>query len=95
MVETLIAAGADPSIQLLSGETTVMAAAQAGNGAAVRALLEAGADPNIAVTREQTALMWASGRGHSDVVAALIDYGADLNSRSETREHYVLSLIHI
>ena len=91
MVEALIEAGADPSIQLLSGETTVMAAAQTGNGAVVRALLEAGGDPNVAVTREQTALMWASGRGHSDVIAALIDHGADLNARSEIREHYVKS----
>lgn len=95
MVSLLLAAGADPNIPLLSGETIVMTAAQSGgigrNGEVVRAVLAAGADPNTAVTREQTALMWAANRGHSEAVAALIEYGADVHARSLVREQYVKS----
>ena len=69
----LLDAGADPRIQLISGETAIMTAAQAGNGDVVRSLLKAGGDPNVSVTREQTALMWAAARGHTDVVAALLE----------------------
>jgi ankyrin repeat protein len=91
LVNTLLSAGADPTIRLLSGETPVMTAAQAGNGAVVKVMLEAGADPNVSVTRDQTALMWAADRGHSDVVAALLEHGVDIEARSLVREHYVKS----
>ncbi|MEQ8954447.1 MAG: ankyrin repeat domain-containing protein, partial [Gammaproteobacteria bacterium] len=86
-----LAAGADATIPLRSGESIVMTAAQAGNAAVVRQLLQAGADPNVDVTRGQTALMWAANRGHSSVVKALLDHGADFSARSETREQYVKS----
>ncbi|GIS51110.1 MAG: hypothetical protein Ct9H90mP25_5440 [Gammaproteobacteria bacterium] len=78
----LLGAGADPRIQLLSGETAIMTAAQAGNGDVVRSLLKAGGDPNVSVTREQTALMWAAARGNTDVVAALLEFGADVDALS-------------
>src|SRR5437764_8415793 len=43
MVETLLAAGADPNSATVNGATALMLAAQAGNVAAVKALLDRGA----------------------------------------------------
>ena len=60
-----------------------MAAARAGNAAAVRLLLDRGADPNA---REEslgeTALMWAAAENHPEAVKLLVARGADVNARS-------------
>ena len=91
MVDALLQHGANPHLNLLSGETLVMTAAHSGNAALVRSLLAAGASPQGAVTRNQTALMWAAGQGHADVVAALLDYGAEVDARTLVRSQYVKS----
>jgi len=91
MVDALLENGANPNLNLLSGETLVMTAAHSGNATLVRALLAAGASPQGAVTRNQTALMWAAGQGHGDVVGALLDYGAKVDARTLVRSQFVKS----
>ena len=63
MAAKLLAAGADPNMALMSGETPLMEAARRGNLATVRALLADGANPNAKESNGgQTALMWAISR---------------------------------
>jgi serine/threonine-protein phosphatase 6 regulatory ankyrin repeat subunit B len=81
----LLAAGADPNMGLLSGETPLMQAARRGNVAIVRALLSAKADPNAKETHYgHTALMAAISQRHAPVVEELLRGGAqvDLGARS-------------
>lgn len=85
MVETLLAARANPNLTLASGETAVMACARTGNAAAVQAVLDAGADRDArTVGLGQTALMWAAAEGHAEVVRTLIAAGADVNARTSS-----------
>ena len=90
MVETLLAAGANPNATLPSGESVLMTAARTGSADAVRALLERGADPNARETsHQQTALMWAVSHDHPTVAQALIDHDADVHARSQIRDRVV------
>jgi ankyrin repeat protein len=84
IVKRLLAAGANPNIALMSGETPLMAAARAGKTGVVDALLAKGANPNAHGTRGQTALMWAVGQRHADVVKRLLIGGADVHARTDT-----------
>ena len=78
MIETLLAAGADPNATQTSGLTPLMTAARTGNLQAVEALLAHGADVNAFTVRlEATALMWAVAAPHPAVVRVLLDAGAD------------------
>src|SRR2546428_4646852 len=85
MVARLLAAGANASAALLSGETVLMTCARAGDAAAVKALLAHGADVNAKEhEHQQTALMWAAAQRHPDVVELLINARADVRARSLT-----------
>lgn len=84
MVETLVAAGANPNSPLkLSGETPLMTCSRTGNVDAVKLLLSHRADPNVKERRKgQTALMWAIASGHFDVARVLVESGADIHAAS-------------
>jgi ankyrin repeat protein len=84
MVKRLLAAGANPNIALLSGETPLMVAARTGSAAVAQLLLAKGANPNAAGTRKQTALMWAVAQKHPEVVKVLLAGGANIHARSAT-----------
>src|SRR5215210_5928670 len=78
MIETLIAAGADPNSATASGATALMLASQAGNAAAVKVLVERGADVNAKEkVKGETALTFAAGHGRADVIRVLTARGAD------------------
>jgi len=78
LIDTLLAAGADPNSATVNGATALMLAAQAGHVAAVNALLGRGADVNAQEkVKGETALMMAAARGRADVVRALMAKGAD------------------
>ena len=58
-------------------EASLIAAARAGDGAAVEALLDGAVDVNASETGGMTALHWAVQRDAADVVGLLLDAGAD------------------
>ena len=90
MVETLLAAGADATAAVDTGETVLMGCARTGSVAAIRALLAAGAEVNSREsTEEQTALMWAVAERHAAVVTVLLDHGADVHARSRVRRRVI------
>jgi ankyrin repeat protein len=85
MTVKLLAAGANASAALLSGETPLMEAARRGNLATVRALLAAGANPNAQEANGgQTALMWAAVENHAAVIEELVHRGTDVQAGSKT-----------
>jgi uncharacterized protein len=59
-----------------------MAAARAGQSAAVEVLLAGGANPDARGPRGQTALMWAVTQKHADVVKLLLAAKADVHART-------------
>lgn len=65
------------------GRTALMAAARAGQEAAVRLLLDLGADINARDRDDVTALFYAALGGHTDVVSALTSAGADVRATSK------------
>src|SRR4029077_443347 len=84
MVRRLLAAGADPNLALLAGETPLMVGSRAGKPVVVEQLIAKGAHVNARGARQQTALMWAVSQRHPDVVKVLLAHGADLSLRSAT-----------
>jgi uncharacterized protein len=83
MIETLIAAGADPNSALPEGETVLMTAARTGSVAAIKALLDHGADVNAKERWQgEAALMWAASENHAAAVALLVARGAIVDARS-------------
>jgi ankyrin repeat protein len=85
MAAKLLAAGGDPNMALMSGETPLMAAASRGNVETVKALLKGGANPNAAEANGgQTALMWAISKKQSKVVDELVKAKADVGAGSKT-----------
>src|SRR5207247_9702061 len=67
LVESLLAAGADPNTTLRGGETVLMTAARTGKVGPVKALLSRGAIVDAKERRGQTALMVAAADGHDAV----------------------------
>jgi len=83
VVDKLLTSGANPDVSLLSGETSLMGAANRGRQDVVKLLLDHGADPNRKeINSGQTALMWAAAEKHPDVVQLLVQHNADTNARS-------------
>jgi ankyrin repeat protein len=79
----LLKAGADPNRALLSGETPLMTAVDAGSTDVVKLLADHKADVNARETQAgQTALMWAVAGKHVEAVRILVQHGADVNARS-------------
>ena len=85
MLETLLAAGADPNTVVSRGQTVLMTASRSGHAAAVRALLDHGArvDAQEDLLGE-TSLTWAAAENHADIVALLLKANADPNQRSKS-----------
>ncbi len=89
IVETLLAAGADPNARERSnGKTALMWAAYHRQMAMVRSLILHGASVNVKDKNGMTALMLAAVTGSRSVVAFLLAHGADRNTKDkETRVH--------
>lgn len=97
ILETLLAAGADPQLVTADGSTPLMAAAGLGRAtytpreprgipapsaeAAVTTLVAAGADVNAVNEADFTALHGAAMRGLNEVVEYLVNEGADIDAR--------------
>jgi ankyrin repeat protein len=78
VVQTLLAAGADPNVRATDGSTPLMTAAASGSVDAVKALLDRGAEVNAQETaRGETALMFAAAANRGPVVRLLIERGAN------------------
>jgi ankyrin repeat protein len=86
MVERLLAAGANPNVASVVGETPLMIAAHTGNATVVAQLLTHGAAHGAAEHHlGQTALMRAVVENHVDAVRTLLAAGADARARSKNR----------
>jgi Ankyrin repeats (3 copies)/Ankyrin repeats (many copies) len=79
-VRRLVAAGENPNVADVDGETAVHAAARSGNAAVVSALLESGGDPNRPGLYGVTPLQLAVVGGRVEVVAMLLQGGARPNA---------------
>ena len=77
VVLSLAAAPAPVAAGSAEAEASLIAAARAGDGAAVEALLDGAVDVNASETGGMTALHWAVQRDAADVVGLLLDAGAD------------------
>jgi ankyrin repeat protein len=85
MVEKLLKAGADPSVQLASGETALMTAADLGSTEIAKLLVDHGAQVNAKENQAgQTALMWAAAETHPDITKILLDHRADVHARTKS-----------
>lgn len=83
-VEKLLAKGANPDVEKITGEPPLMTCSGKGSLEGVKALLKHGASVNFKEKKEdQTALMWASAEGYADIVSLLAKHGADVNARSK------------
>ena len=74
------------------GEETILDAARAGDGAAVRALLAAGTGVDRAAGDGMTALHWAAERGHGEVVGILLAADADVSAETRIGSYTPLHL---
>ena len=76
VVEMLLDAGADPSVQDELGNTASVLASENGHKEVVEMLLNVGVDPNVQDKYGETALMLALANGHKEIVNLLKKYGA-------------------
>ncbi len=95
MMQLLLDAGADPTIQTETNATAIMAATGLNHGigeslleekdalAAVDLLLKLGLDPKGATTEGENALFGPAYRGWNTLLLQLIDLGVDVNAVSE------------
>jgi ankyrin repeat protein len=67
----------------IAAETTLLAAAEAGDRETALKLLESGADARARGPDGSTALMWAAYHGDIELVARLIAAGAEVNAHNE------------
>ncbi len=81
-IKTLLAAGANPDVTLLSGAKPIIVAMQYKHTAAALALLEAGADFNVRDRAGNTTLHLAAQAGDMNLVRALLARRADPNART-------------
>src|SRR5213596_3803816 len=65
----------------------LLAAAQKGDAAGVRAVLAKGVDVNTKFRYGTTALLYAAQKGNSEVVRVLLDHGADVNAKETLSGH--------
>ncbi len=84
IVETLLAAGADPNArERITGKTALMWAVLQNQTAMVRSLILHGASINAKDKNGWTALIHAARRGNPSIVAFLLAHGADRNARDK------------
>jgi ankyrin repeat protein len=81
-VKAVLAKGANPNAQDLSGNTPLQMAAIYGNVEAAEVLIEAKAQVNLANKYGNSPLMWAAGNGHTELVKFLIQNKADVNAKN-------------
>jgi len=67
LVETLLAAGANPNARSTNGSTVIMMAAREGHAALSKRLLEAGANPAIQNDYNEDAIAWAMRQQNFDI----------------------------
>ncbi|XP_019616646.1 PREDICTED: uncharacterized protein LOC109464149 [Branchiostoma belcheri] len=80
IVQVLIAAGMDPSVQNHFKDTPLHFAASEGHTETVQALLSAGADPDVVNRMWDTPLNSAATNGHTETVQALLTAGAKFDN---------------
>eukprot|EP00198_Chlamydomonas_reinhardtii_P009552 XP_001698889.1 protein with ankyrin repeats [Chlamydomonas reinhardtii] len=78
-VQSLLAAGLDPTTKDADGRTPLHCAAQCGSVPVLRALLDAGAKKNVLDLGQATPIYTAAMFGKAEVVAALVAAGANMN----------------
>ena len=83
LVEALIEAGADVTLENAFGTSAITEAAIVGDAAILSALLEAGADPNFKNPEGETPLMAVARTGRIDAAQVLLDAGADVNATED------------
>ncbi len=78
LIQTLLAAGADPNARDIQGDTPLMWAAlsEHDDPAPLRLLLAAGANANVRNKKGESALAWARRRGDTAIVRTLLAAGA-------------------
>jgi len=87
MIETLLAAGADPNSATSNGTTALMLASAAGRVDAVKALLAKNANVNAKESvKGETPIAFAAAFGRADVVRELAARGADVNLRTKVQD---------
>jgi len=80
IVDSLLASGADPNMQMAGSETALGLAAGLGLSEVVASLLRAGANPNSGAPLVGAPLIAALSNNHETVVEMLIQAGADPNA---------------
>ena len=84
MVKLLLESKANPNALRWDGETTLMAAVNAGNVELVMAAIDRGVNVNAAESRMgQTALMRAVADGRTEIARVLVAAGASVNATSK------------
>src|SRR5258706_13262684 len=81
-IKTLLHAGANPNVALLSGTKPIIVAMQYRHAAAALALTEGGADISVRDRAGNTTLHLAAQAGDEKLVAALLGRHADPNART-------------
>src|SRR5207249_885060 len=81
-VKTLIEAGANPNVSLVSGTKPIIVALQYQHPASALALLQGGADIGVRDRSGNTTLHLAAQAGDAGLVRALLGKGADPNART-------------
>lgn len=82
IMETLVAAKADPNLADRQGRTPLWSAVEA-NLESVKFLVEKGADVNARDQIKSSPLLWAAGFGKPETVAYLITKGADVKATDD------------
>jgi ankyrin repeat protein len=90
LVERLLTAGADPSVENHYGAMPMSEAAVTGDAAIIRALIAAGADVDAPGADGQTPLMVVARTSNVDAARALIAAGADVNAREAWKQQTAL-----
>jgi uncharacterized protein len=92
VVQTLLAAGANPNTATTNGTTALMLAAASGHLPAVTMLLDRGASMNAADSgKGGTALTFAAASGRTDVIRLLTTRGADTTIVTKVVDLYELT----
>ncbi|MEJ1964870.1 MAG: ankyrin repeat domain-containing protein [Gammaproteobacteria bacterium] len=85
LVDSLLAAGANPNARNDYNSTPLVEAAVVGNAAVIKKLLKAHADPESANADGQSALMVVARSNHIEAATLLLKAGANVNAREAWR----------
>ena len=85
-LELLLEKGANPNIASINGQTSLMAAASAGNVEAMELLLGKKADPLAVAGSGAVALMAAAASRNPEAVKLLLKHGAEANAKTKRNQ---------